>query len=130
MAHKLIYLCGGLSGHTKAEFTVWRNIATRLLLPHKTIFPKIYDMPVDNPKLMAAKIVHEDKSDIVRSDLVLMLYDRPSVGSSMEVLFAWEQRVPVHVVNISGQVLSPWLLYHLTMEHKNLAKACRLIRKL
>lgn len=44
---------------------------------------------------------------------MVVMYDKPSVGTSMEVLFAWERDIPVVVIvpNVTWP-LSPWLKYH------------------
>ena len=44
------------------------------------------------------EIVEGDKLDIDISTHILVIYDRPSVGTSMEVLYAWERKKPVIVV--------------------------------
>lgn len=59
------------------------------------------------------RIVHLDKLDIDRSDVVIVYYHKPSVGTSMEILYAWERNVPVIVVTTEKEY-SPWLLYHAT----------------
>lgn len=60
-------------------------------------------------------ITPEQEREIeARSDVVLVNYDKPSVGTSMEVYHAWLKHVPVIVVCREGMVISPWLRYHST----------------
>ncbi len=59
-----------------------------------------------------ASIVEGDKGDIDDCDGMLVWFEKPSVGTSMEVLYAWERQKPVVVVNRSGRPPSPWLVYH------------------
>jgi nucleoside 2-deoxyribosyltransferase len=58
------------------------------------------------------EIVELDKIDIARSDIILVNYDKPSVGTSMEVYLAFTTGKLVIVVAKSDTTISPWLLYH------------------
>jgi nucleoside 2-deoxyribosyltransferase len=60
------------------------------------------------------EIVDLDKRDIRETDLLIVLYTQPSVGTSMEVFFAWTLGKPVIVINESSKPVSPWLRYHST----------------
>jgi nucleoside 2-deoxyribosyltransferase len=57
------------------------------------------------------KIVEEDKADIDTCDVLLVNHIKPSVGTSMEILYAWERKKHIVIVSNNGDV-SPWLLYH------------------
>jgi nucleoside 2-deoxyribosyltransferase len=72
-------------------------------------------------------IVEGDKQDIARADVVLVYFDQASVGTSMEVHYAWLLRKPVVVVNVSGKPLSPWLVYHSTAQVLTLETAVRIL---
>lgn len=69
------------------------------------------------------EIVRLDKIDIEQSDALLVNYDKPSVGTSMEVFYAWLLGRPVVVVAKSGTVISPWLRYHSTAIVDSFAEA-------
>lgn len=58
------------------------------------------------------EIVELDKLDIKECDIVLANCPKPSVGTSMEILLAWQLGRPVVAV-VDGSV-SPWLRYHTT----------------
>ncbi len=60
------------------------------------------------------EIVDLDKKDVRDCDVVLVNYDKPSVGTSMEVFYAWTIGRPVIVVCRTDAVVSPWLRYHST----------------
>jgi hypothetical protein len=64
---------------------------------------------------------------VMASDAVLIHFDRPSVGTSMEVLFAWQIGKYVVIANVSGAPLSPWLLYHSHAQATSLADAVELV---
>lgn len=57
-------------------------------------------------------MVENDKADIDASDVVLVNFVKPSVGTSMEVLYAWERGKKVMLVAPQSAVISPWLVYH------------------
>jgi len=58
------------------------------------------------------EIVELDKRDIASVDVVVVMYTKPSVGTSMEILFAWQKGIPIVVINEAAGVISPWLIYH------------------
>jgi nucleoside 2-deoxyribosyltransferase len=64
---------------------------------------------------IAAEIVENDKKDIDTATALLVYFDKPSVGTSMEILYAHQRGIPVYVVDQSSlRALSPWLVYHST----------------
>jgi nucleoside 2-deoxyribosyltransferase len=58
------------------------------------------------------EIVELDKIDVIESDVILVNYDKPSVGTSMEILYAFERGKLVVVVAKDGTRISPWMRYH------------------
>ena len=77
---------------------------------------------------VAKEIVENDKADIQSCDALLVMFDKPSVGTSMEVFLAWQLGKPVHVVNLSERPLSPWLIYHATAVHPDLGAAVEVLK--
>ena len=57
------------------------------------------------------EIVERDKALIDRCDVLLVNHSKPSVGTSMEILYAWEKGKEVILIS-EDEALSPWLLYH------------------
>jgi nucleoside 2-deoxyribosyltransferase len=107
-----IYLSGPIMGCTDAEAKDWRAIA-------KGLCPTAIDPMARDYRGIegdhAAEIVQNDKADIRNCDGVLVywhLLNRPNVGTSMEILYAWSQGKPIAVVNATGEPLSPWITYH------------------
>jgi hypothetical protein len=57
------------------------------------------------------------------------MYVKPSIGTSMEVFFAWTLGVPVIVIDESAKPISPWLKYHATSVVANKEQALVKIRE-
>lgn len=104
-----IYLAGPINGCTDAEANDWRSAV-------KKLHPNCLDPMARDYRGKEAESVREivegDKADIDQCDAVIVYFERPSVGTSMEVLYAWERSKPVVTVNKSGRPISPWLAYH------------------
>jgi nucleoside 2-deoxyribosyltransferase len=120
-----LYLAGPINGRTDAECIDWRKEAARL-----------WGGPVLDPmrrdyrgkeSLSVSQIVKGDLEDIRKSDAVLVMFDRPSVGTSMEVMYAHMIGVLVVAVDVSDKPLSPWLRYHASICH-DLETAIKLIK--
>lgn len=112
-----IYLAGPINGCSDNECKDWRACATQLLGADNVFDPMCRDYRGrEQEPGIAAAIVEQDKADIRASSGVLVYYDRPSVGTSMEVLYAWACGIPVFVIDATGVGgrLSPWLVYHAT----------------
>lgn len=100
-------------GCSDSECMDWRRAAKEHLGAENCIDPMTRDFR-GKERSCVREIVELDKLDIMKSDAVLVNYDKPSVGTSMEILFAWEQRKVIIVVAPAGVQLSPWLVYHAT----------------
>jgi len=111
MSETKVYLCGPINGCTDDEAIRWRGVI-------KNYFPNSIDpMKRDyrgKEKDTYREIVDLDKRDIRNCDIVLVNYDKPSVGTSMEVFYAWTLGKPVIVWCKEDTVVSPWLRYHST----------------
>jgi nucleoside 2-deoxyribosyltransferase len=105
-----LYLCGPINGCTDEEANGWRDLV-KSLWPGETIDPMRRDYRGREDQC-ADEIVEFDKIDIMRADALIVSYDKPSVGTSMEVLFAFERGKPIVVVAQQGTRISPWLRYH------------------
>ena len=108
----MIYLCGPINACTDAECTDWREYAKEHL-NDETLDPMRRDYR-GQEECAFTEIVENDKEDVRVCDAVLVYYPKPSVGTAMEVLYAWDRKKRVVVVDVSGAPLSPWLLYHST----------------
>lgn len=108
--HSVIYLCGPINGCTDEECKDWREFV-KSRWNGKTLDPMRRDYRGKEAESVN-EIVEFDKIDVVNSDVILVNYDKPSVGTSMEVLYAFERGKLVVVVAKEGTNISPWLRYH------------------
>lgn len=124
-----VYLCGPINGCTDEEANDWRSAAKRSLRA-ECFDPMVRDYRGRELEPgIADEIVNNDKADIKACDTILVYYEKPSVGTSMEVLFAHERGKWIIVVDRSGKPLSPWLLYHSDVVVSTLAEAIAEINK-
>lgn len=114
-----VYLGGPINGATDEEAHGWRDQFKAELGPSFT-----YKDPMDRDYRgredeCVNEIVELDKADIEVSDIVVGYCWQVSVGTSMEVYFAWDLRFQgtdqgpfVLLVIPEGTRISPWLRYH------------------
>lgn len=105
-----VYLCGAINGRSDADCKEWRERA-------KQLWPDAIDpMRRDyrgKEEASFSEIVEGDKADIDAADVLLVHYDgTPSVGTAMEMLYAWERGKHVVVVCAADARISPWMRYH------------------
>jgi nucleoside 2-deoxyribosyltransferase len=107
---KTIYLCGPINGCADAECMDWREFV-KARWEGGALDPMRRDYRGREAESVN-EIVTLDKVDIANSDAILVNYDRPSVGTSMEVYLAFTAGKLVVVVAKDGERISPWLRYH------------------
>ena len=105
-----VYLSGAMLGCTDDECIDWREYAKKQL-NCSTFDPMIRDYR-DSPMDGMTDMVENDKADIDACDTVLVNFVKPSVGTSMEVLYGWERNKRIVLVAPPDVVVSPWLIYH------------------
>lgn len=105
------YLCGPINGCTDSEAMDWRHDIS-LHFP-ESIDPMVRDYRGREHEDYR-EIVDLDKRDVRNCDVVLVNYVKPSVGTSMEVFYAWTIGKPVIVWCAEDASISPWLRYHST----------------
>lgn len=106
-----IYLCGPINGCTDDEACTWRQWFREQGC--WCIDPMARDYRGKEAESYR-EIVDLDKLDIRECDVVVVMYTQPSVGTSMEVFYAWTIGKPVIVIDESSKPISPWLRYHST----------------
>lgn len=127
---KSVYLGGAINGCTDEECRDWREYIKTLLDPNiKINDPMDRDYRGSESDNVTA-IVEGDKADIDDSFIVVINYEKPSVGTSMETLYAWEREKVIILITPEGIPLSPWLRYHTSIITHSYEEAACLIRRL
>lgn len=110
-----VYLGGPINGCTDEEAHGWRDALKPLIKDRGMTYVDPMDRDYRGREMepgIAAAIVENDKKDIDGCDVMLMNCPKPSVGTSMEILYGWERGKKIVVVAPEGQTPSPWLVYH------------------
>ena len=118
MENYRIYLSGGMSGLSLEEQTKWRNKfrdAVRFgdyeINKSVSFFspPDYYNFDEKQHK-SEREIFEFDLNALRKSDLVVVNFNAPqSLGTAMELMLAYELRIPVIGLNKDGVELHPWL---------------------
>lgn len=119
----IVYLAGNIFDTTDTDCNDWRSEAIQLLGNGgaSTLNPMDRDYRGKEDRHVK-EIVELDKKDIDNCDALLTHYLKPSVGTSMEILYAWEKSIPVWVFTEESR-LSPWLVYHSTNITKTMKRS-------
>jgi len=105
-----VYLAGPIFQCEDHECIHWREEAKRALEGFTVIDPMERDYRGKTDENFR-EIVEQDKALIDACEIVLVNHLKPSVGTSMEILYAWENQKQIFIVTENGHN-SPWLLYH------------------
>lgn len=132
----IVYLAGAID-HADPRFAVkWRQDATARLkaIGYEILDPtegkNLYHPAVNTDLYTPQQIVEADKAMIDRADILLVEMSRkdiPYVGTSMEILYAWERRK--HIV-VWGGTKSYWVRYHANKVFLTLHEALRNLEEL
>lgn len=106
-----VYLAGPISGCTDDDMHNWREDLKRRMPTITFVDPTVRDYR-GLEEFNVQEIVEGDKADIDTCELVVAYTPHPSVGTSMEVLYAYQQGQRVLIWAPVGAPLSPWLRYH------------------
>jgi len=121
-----VYLCGPINGRGD-ECVAWRE-QVKAALPERCLDPMRRDYRGRELDAgVAAEIVEQDLADIHECDTLLVYFDRPSVGTSMEVFYGYRLGKRVIVVDRSNAPISPWLVHHSHAIVRDLASALALL---
>lgn len=126
---KKIYLCGPINGCTDEECNNWRDLVRQQLPEYEHINPMRRDYRGVELECVN-EIVELDKLDVRACDIVIASCPKPSVGTSMEVLYAWSIGKPVMSVVPDGAPVSPWLKYHSTKIVSTFSEATDWIKRI
>lgn len=117
---KGVYLAGPIKGCDQGEIHQWRDHATSRL-KCKVINPSIRDFSRSDPNSCLNDIVDPDKREIDSCSILLANCWQVSVGTSMEILYAWEHNKLVVTVVPKDELVSAWIIAH---SHKIFHNTC------
>ena len=123
-----VYLCGPINGRSDDDCRGWREYVKEQLSDTLDPMDRDYRGRELEPGI-ADEIVAGDEADISKSDVLLVYYDKPSVGTAMEIRMAVkEMGKRVILVDKSDKPLSPWLIHHCQEVYKSLDEALSFLK--
>ena len=128
---KTIYLCGPINGRTTEDATNWRELV-KSLWDGDCLDPMRRDYRGRELEPgIAQEIVAGDIDDLLACDGVLVFFDKPSIGTSMEIFYAkHDLGRPVVVIDASDKPLSPWLIHFSDRVVKSVPEALSALKEL
>ncbi len=85
---KKIYLCGPIMDEAEGVARTWRELALAKLSPNFIMLDPMRRDFKDREVDSANEIVEFDLQDVREADIILVNYNKASVGTSMEVFYA------------------------------------------
>lgn len=128
---KTIYLSGPIMGEVNGHAVEWREEAKHQLDDLFDLLDPMRRSFKDNEVDSANEIVEFDLQDIRDADIILVNYNKPSVGTSMEIFYA-AHNLGKFVVTFSPfeyKDCSPWIVKFSTKVLPSLESACEYIRR-
>lgn len=120
------YLAGGINGLSDAAAKDWRAQFKALVPECDFLDPMVRDYRgVEDANVN--DIVLNDLKDINSADIIVINATKPSWGTAMEVVYAW-QAVKRTVAFVGGSAISPWLRYHVDHVVNTVEEAAALVR--
>ena len=112
LSRKKIYLCGPIMDEIDGKAREWRKAATKALGKHFTILDPMRRNFKDREVDSANEIVEFDLQDVRDADIILVNYNKASVGTSMEVFYASHvlQKFVIAFSPFTFQDCSPWMV--------------------
>ncbi len=128
---KKIYLCGPIMDEKDGEARTWRVVAKQELGGNFVILDPMRRNFKDREVDSANEIVEFDLQDLRDADIILVNYNKPSIGTAMEVFYA-SHDLNKFVVAFSPFEFSqcnPWMVKFCTKILPSLEEAIAYIRE-
>lgn len=111
-----IYLSGPIMDESAGQAREWRNTAKLLLGEKFQLLDPMRRKFVDREVDSANEIVEFDLRDVREADLILVNYNKPSIGTSMEVFYAAHDlgKFIVAFSPFEFRECSPWMVRYCT----------------
>ena len=126
-----IYLCGPIMDEHEGQARAWRTKAKELLSRDFILLDPMRRNFKDREVDSANEIVEFDLQDIRDADIILVNYNKTSIGTSMEVFYA-SHDLKKFVVGFSPFTFkdcSPWMVRFCTKILPELDSACAYIKE-
>jgi nucleoside 2-deoxyribosyltransferase len=127
---KKIYLSGPIMDEHEGTAREWREAAKKLLGEQFYLLDPMRRKFVDREVDSSNEIVEFDLQDVRDADLILVNYNKPSVGTSMEVFYA-AHNLGKFIVAFSPfefRDCSPWMVKFCTKILPDLEQAANYIK--
>ena len=124
-----IYLSGPIMDEHEGSARDWRNAAKAMLGKDFRILDPMRRKFVDRQVDSANEIVEFDLQDVRDADIVLVNYNKPSIGTSMEVFYAAfnQGKFVISFSPFTFENCSPWMVRFSTKILPTLEAACTYI---
>ncbi len=128
---KKIYLCGPIMDEIEGEAREWRTDAIEKLSSDFILLDPMRRNFKDREVDSANEIVEFDLQDIREADILLVNYNRPSIGTSMEVFYASHelQKFIVAFSPFAFKNCNPWMVKFCTKILPSLNESITYIRE-
>lgn len=131
MMMKKVYLSGPIMDVSSDQSKTWREKAKNALGTDFTILDPMRRSFKDREVDSANEIVEFDLQDVRDADILLVNYDKTSIGTSMEVFYAAHDlgKFVVAFSHFPFKECSPWMVRHCTKILPSLDEAIAYIRE-
>ena len=131
MSKKKIYLSGPIMDECPLAAATWRERATQALSEQFILLDPMRRDFKDREVDSANEIVEFDLQDVRDADILLVNYNKPSIGTSMEVFYAAHDlgKFIVAFSPFSFQECSPWMVRYCTKILPSLESAVTYLRE-
>ena len=128
---KVIYLSGPIMDEHEGHAREWRNQATAELQKHFLLLDPMRRNFKDREVDSANEIVEFDLQDVRDADILLVNYNKPSIGTSMEVFHASFNlgKFIIGFSPFSFKDCSPWMVRFCTKILPSLEEAIQYIKE-
>lgn len=129
--HKIVFLSGPMRGVLRSEGLAWRNKIKNILGSNFKVLHAYRGREEKETFTDSRLAVIRDKSDILRSDIVIVndTYPKASmIGTAMEVFFAHSLNKIVIIFG-DAHLNDYWLDSHSHVRVKSLEEACDIVSK-
>ena len=125
-----VYLSGPIMDEVEGSAREWRETAKALLKDRFRLLDPMRRKFVDRQVDSANEIVEFDLQDVRDADLILVNYNKPSIGTSMEVFYAAHDlgKFIVAFSPFEFRDCSPWMARYCTKILPDLEQAAQYIR--